>query len=271
MTTPSSNSNAALDMSLDDIISSQPRTNIRGRGRGFVPNRGGFGGRGGGFVRGGVNKRYTRPTPYGAARTAYMTPHYAMGGVAGMAGGQNDPGSKIFISNLHFNVTEQDLKELFGTQIGPLRKVTLNFDQSGQSKGTAAIVFARSVDASRAFQKFHNVTLDGRPMKIEIVLNPGQAAANTLSSTPQAGLQNNGFIPRGGIASRAGRGGMRGGFRGGRGARGAVSTRPTKSAEELDAEMDSYMQTDSPTPISAAPTTEGAAASQQIQNGGSTA
>ena len=46
--------------------------------------------------------------------------------------------------------------------IGPVRQVNLNFDQSGRSKGTASVVFARKNDAVRSVDKLRNITLDGR-------------------------------------------------------------------------------------------------------------
>jgi RNA recognition motif-containing protein len=45
--------------------------------------------------------------------------------------------------------------------IGPVRQVNLNFDQSGRSKGTASVVFARKNDAVRSVEKLRNITLDG--------------------------------------------------------------------------------------------------------------
>lgn len=52
-------------------------------------------------------------------------------------------------------------QELFQTMIGPVRQVNLNFDQSGRSKGTASVVFARKNDAVRSVEKLRNITLDG--------------------------------------------------------------------------------------------------------------
>ncbi|CAG8728775.1 6472_t:CDS:2, partial [Acaulospora morrowiae] len=61
----------------------------------------------------------------------------------------------------HFDtLTSFQHQELFQTMIGPVRQVNLNFDQSGRSKGTASVVFARKNDAVRSVEKLRNITLD---------------------------------------------------------------------------------------------------------------
>ncbi|OMH85201.1 THO complex subunit 4A [Zancudomyces culisetae] len=75
---------------------------------------------------------------------------------------------KIRISNLDYNVTEKDLKDLFG-QIGPLVSATLNHDANGKSKGNGTVVFSNPYHAAFAIQKYNGVTLDGRPMRIELL------------------------------------------------------------------------------------------------------
>jgi len=126
-----------------------------------------------------------------------------------------DDGSKILVSNLEYKVTSKDLKDLF-KDIGPVKSSAINYLPNGKSKGTGQVVFVRSNDAKRAINKYNNVELDGRPMKIEMVLNP--FALNGKSS----------------IRSRSNR--MR--------RRRRNRNEPLKTQEELDAEMDSYMKID---------------------------
>jgi len=79
-------------------------------------------------------------------------------------GAAQDTGAKLLVSNLHFNVTQQDVKvgggvemyvahsqpltsclpsqELFA-MCGAVKKASVNFDQAGRSKGTAEVIFAR--------------------------------------------------------------------------------------------------------------------------------
>lgn len=72
------------------------------------------------------------------------------------------------MSNLHFNVTNEDIKELFET-CGELAKFGINFDSSDRSDGTAAIIFKQRSDAERALRRYNNVQLDGQPMQIELI------------------------------------------------------------------------------------------------------
>eukprot|EP00833_Pecoramyces_ruminatium_P015955 jgi/Orpsp1_1/1189987/evm.model.d7180000075962.1 len=81
-----------------------------------------------------------------------------------------DDGSKILISNLAYGVTSKDLKDLF-KDIGPVKSTSINFLPNGKSKGTGQVIFTRNNDAKRAINKYNDVELDRRPMKIEMVLN----------------------------------------------------------------------------------------------------
>lgn len=210
-----------LDMSLDDMIASRPKANNRRRGGGA----GGGGGRrnaggNGSFVLGGGAARGNNRS--GRRNAPYTVPPGPSGG-----------GSKIVVSNLHQNVTEADLKELFTTQVGPLSKVTLSFDSAGRSRGIAHVIFRREQDAAIAFQRYNGVTLDGRPMRIEIVLQPGQVAAAS-----NGGRRN--IVVGAPNARKNGRGAAAGG-KGGRGGRRGGEKKTPKTAEELDAEMAAYM------------------------------
>ncbi|KAL5653040.1 hypothetical protein ACJX0J_038498, partial [Zea mays] len=111
-----------------------------------------------------------------------MYPAVAAGGGGG--GGRVsalETGAKLYISNLDFGVSNEDIKELF-SELGDLKRFSINYDRSGRSKGTAEVVFARRSDAVAAVKKYDNVQLDGKPMKIEIVgtNTPAAAAAHPV-------------------------------------------------------------------------------------------
>ncbi|KAJ9474070.1 RNA annealing protein YRA1 [Pseudozyma hubeiensis] len=147
-------------------------------------------------------------------------------------------GSKIILSNLPLDVTEAQVKELFATTIGPLRKVAMSYRANGQSTGVCTVEFSRADDAGRAYTQYNNRLIDGKkPLKVEVVVDPAKVAA-----APAAAPKG----PKGAAAAGAakGKGGRTaaGASTRGRGrARGAKrEARPKKTVEDLDAEMEDY-------------------------------
>ncbi|KAJ3033227.1 hypothetical protein HDV00_006581 [Rhizophlyctis rosea] len=202
--------NELLSMSLDDIIDKN-QTGRRGRRSG-----------GGGAVRN--NRRGPRSTPYGSGsspqkRTAASSTRAPVA-------------DKIVVSNLGKSVTERDVMELFN-HVGPVRNAFLSFDSQGKSKGVATVLFKNHGDAAKAVREYHNRTLDGRAMKIELIFSAD--AVDSLAPVGGAGRSG------GGRPSGDRRPGGRGG-RGGRGRRGPPrERRPPADQKSLDAEMDAYM------------------------------
>lgn len=254
-----------IDMSLDDIIKmnrSQYRT-TRGRGRGAGRGRGsgGFAGRGaargfgagGGAVRRGNLRGRVRQQPYArqnfgqAKELPDRWQHDMYEGVGmrrtlasgGGLGGAGMGPSKLLVSNLDYGVSDADIKELFA-EFGPLRKAAVHYDRSGRSLGTADVVFERRTDAVRAMKQYNGVPLDGRPMNIQLVTSALNAAA-VLSTASRLGYAATGGGGGGGAgAPQRPRGGFRGRGRG-RGGRGGTVQRKVPTAEELDAELDAYV------------------------------
>ena len=77
----------------------------------------------------------------------------------------------IKVTNLHYDVDESDLLELFSevTSAPNSVQVKIDYDFSGRSNGTA-IVTVPGMSAAIAIQnRFDNVPLDGMPMRIEIL------------------------------------------------------------------------------------------------------
>lgn len=77
-------------------------------------------------------------------------------------------GTKVFVGNLVYSVSEQDIKELFSS-CGSLAGYAIHFDNSGRSLGTGEVVYKHRQDAEKAMQRYNNVALDGRPMKLEMI------------------------------------------------------------------------------------------------------
>ncbi|XP_065869158.1 THO complex subunit 4D-like [Euphorbia lathyris] len=192
-----------LDMCLDDIIK-----NSRGRGRG----RGSFdGGRMSGVVP---------PPRRDSIRAA------AVGGIT--------TGTKIYVSNLDYGVSSEDIRELFSV-VGDLKRCVVHYDEIGRSNGSGEVVYTRKSDAFAAIKKYNNVILDGKPMKLEIVGGTEEVGVN--GRMKKASTQGHGGGPSRPGGMRNGGGGREGGRgRGGhgRGKKEAVE----KTAEELDKELE---------------------------------
>ncbi|KAF9575663.1 hypothetical protein EC968_002226 [Mortierella alpina] len=226
----------ALDMSLDDIIKTQKSNRTRSN-----TSRGGRGARSSGPAR---NTRQGRDNrPYQAGAQQYRAPPAAPIHTSVLRQSVPD-GSKMQVSNLDHRVSAEDLKLVFTSRVGPLKKCTLMYDQNGKSTGTALVHFARVGDAAIAYSQFNGVLLDGRPMRIEIVLAPATAqAVLPPTSAPRAPAQNQQRSHNQNQNQNQGRGG-RGGRGRGRGGRQSGEKRENKTADQLDAEMTDYMQVD---------------------------
>ncbi|CAG8435364.1 7399_t:CDS:2 [Ambispora gerdemannii] len=142
--------------------------------------------------------------------------------------------SKIIVSNLGYKVTEADLYELFGEMIGPVREIALDYDKLGHFKGSAVIVFARRGDAVRAVERFRGVTLDGQELKIEVIVMPRKTPIcqrmGSIDPNFRRGVGFRGGLRNGRLSGRKGYG------------LGGRSQGPTPTKEQLDTELDEYMQ-----------------------------
>merc|ERR1719471_1252706 len=72
------------------------------------------------------------------------------------------------VANLHFKVTEKDMRELF-TEFGKISKITMHYDKNGKPQGTCDIKFAEKTSALKAIKKYNKVPLDSRPMELKLV------------------------------------------------------------------------------------------------------
>ncbi|KAK2598115.1 RNA-binding RNA annealing protein [Conoideocrella luteorostrata] len=154
--------------------------------------------------------------------------------------------SKVIVSNLPKDVSEQQIKEYFVQAVGPIKRVDLVYGPNSVSRGIANVAFHKSDGAGKAFQKLNGLLVDNRPIKIEIVVGAAQAdkvmpavkslAERTAQPKPQ---------PK---TAASGKGGAGGVGKAGNGAKGAANkkrrgrnARPSKkTADELDTDMADY-------------------------------
>ena len=75
-------------------------------------------------------------------------------------------GTKLYVGNLSFNTTENELQELFA-QAGAVQEVTLMQDKfTGKSRGFAFVTMSSEEEAQNAISKFNGQTIEGRPLTV---------------------------------------------------------------------------------------------------------
>lgn len=113
-------------------------------------------------------------------------------------------GKKLYVGNLPFSATEQDLSETFA-QCGTVDSVKIITDRdTGRSKGFGFVEMSTDDEAQKAISKFNGADYDGRAMTVN-------------EAKPMAPRENRGGGGGGGFGGGGGGGGWGGG--GGRGRR----------------------------------------------------
>jgi cold-inducible RNA-binding protein len=75
-------------------------------------------------------------------------------------------GKKLYVGNLSYHVTQQDLEGLFA-QAGTCESVNVIIDRAtGQSKGFGFVEMSSSAEAQKAMQQFNGQDLKGRALKV---------------------------------------------------------------------------------------------------------
>ena len=73
--------------------------------------------------------------------------------------------TKLFVGNLPFTVTEEDLRTLFSPH-GTIEKIALISDRdTGRPRGFAFVEMSNA-DAARAMQSLNGTNFGGRPLKV---------------------------------------------------------------------------------------------------------
>lgn len=81
------------------------------------------------------------------------------------------PPAKIRVDNLHYDLTEEDLYDLF-TRIAPVKEVKLQYDRAGRSDGTAFVTYDHIADARTAVKEFDGANAKGQPIRLTILPLP---------------------------------------------------------------------------------------------------
>ncbi|EXB58147.1 RNA and export factor-binding protein 2 [Morus notabilis] len=188
-----------LDMSLDDLIAKNKKPGGYNRNANFRPKDRDRTARvaGSGPDRRFLNRLSARTTPYSLIQEKVVL----SGG-----GSKAQEGTKLYISNLNSDVSNDDLEfpaldvtwniftnlslkaqkmslimsleraktyfsngQILFSDVGEVMQNTIHYDKNGKSKGTAEVVFVHYLDALAAIKRYDTVRLDGKPLKIELV------------------------------------------------------------------------------------------------------
>uniref|UniRef100_A0A7S4IG52 RRM domain-containing protein n=1 Tax=Vannella robusta TaxID=1487602 RepID=A0A7S4IG52_9EUKA len=85
-------------------------------------------------------------------------------------------GTTVLIDNIHYEVSEEELKNVFVEKVGSVRSAKIFYDKSGRSKGQGKVVFDKYSDAETA------VGLSGEKLKgneIKVTIQEVQPRRNT--------------------------------------------------------------------------------------------
>jgi len=112
-------------------------------------------------------------------------------------------GTKLYVGNLSFNTTENELQELFA-QAGAVQEVTLMQDKfTGKSRGFAFVTMSSEQEAQNAITQFNGKSVEGRSLTVN-------------EARPREPRPPGGGGGGGGGGGRGGYGGGGGGYGGGR-------------------------------------------------------
>ncbi len=122
--------------------------------------------------------------------------------------------SKLYVGNLPFASTAQDLEALF-SQVGTVNVVEIIFDKfTGRSRGFAFVTMGTGDEAQKGVEKFHGHEIEGRALSVNIARPREERAPRAEGEGGGGGGYRGGG---GGGGGRGGRGGGGGGYRGGGG------------------------------------------------------
>lgn len=111
--------------------------------------------------------------------------------------------TKLYVGNISFNTSNQDLNDIFGA-IGTVESANIIEDrETGRSRGFGFVEMASKEDAENAIAQLNGKEVDGRELKVN-------------EAKPQESRGGGGGGGRGGYGGGGG-GGGRGGNRGGGG------------------------------------------------------
>ncbi|CAI5758630.1 unnamed protein product [Candida verbasci] len=161
---------ASLDKSLDDIIKSKPRTTKFGK-----------------KSKVGKNLTNKHKKPVGASFNRPKGPPPAAAAAA-LPAFDLSYATKVNVSGLPKDLKQENVKEFFQSQIGSVASVALSYNEKGQFKGFATVIFKNSKAASLAVDKYNNASIDGGSgkLKLELIIDTSKKplASRIIANQP---------------------------------------------------------------------------------------
>ncbi|KAI1277793.1 RNA-binding domain-containing protein [Xylaria sp. FL0933] len=150
-----------------------------GGGRGGFGGYGGRGGYGGGGGGGGGSGPYEQNTaPAAAAAPNPFTDHATSG---------TEPSDTIYVRNLPWSTSNEDLVELF-TTIGKVDQAEIQYEPSGRSRGTGVVRFDSQQTAETSITKFQGYQYGGRPLGLSYVKYITPGGGDSMDTDAHGGL-----------------------------------------------------------------------------------
>ena len=144
-------------------------------------------------------------------------------------------GNKLFVGNIVFSATEDDLRSLF-SEAGEVQEVTLINDKfTGRPRGFGFVTMATDEEAQAAVERFEGYDLDGRSLKVNEARPREDRPAGGgggFGGGRREGGGGGGFRPRSFGGGGGGGGGPRRGGGGGGGRRDGGGFRPRRQDDE---------------------------------------
>ncbi len=117
---------------------------------------------------------------------------------------------RLFVGNLPYDMTEQDLREFFAP-VGPLTTVIIPVDrETGKRRGFAFVEFSDPAHAAEASRKLNNQPFKGRNITINEARakesrpssGPGTRSGYSMQSAGAGGASRSGYTPRPSMGSQ---------------------------------------------------------------------
>mmetsp|Transcript_103673 Transcript_103673/g.278650 ORF Transcript_103673/g.278650 Transcript_103673/m.278650 type:complete len:196 (-) Transcript_103673:144-731(-) len=89
------------------------------------------------------------------------------GGKGGLRTGPGDKGRVLYVGNLPFRTSWQDLKDVF-KEYGQVIRVDIAEDWDGRSKGYATVLYETEAEAQSAIENLHETDFQGRNMMVRL-------------------------------------------------------------------------------------------------------